>query len=76
VKVTRYLLPLLLVAYFAYGKLEFNPQSRFERWADGLYYYQVAQHVANGDGDGLVTSVSLYGQGLRDMPTPTNAQPL
>ncbi len=70
----RYILPLLLLAFFAQAKLELNPQSRYERMSDGLFYYQIAEHVA--DGDGLLTSVSLYGQGLREMPSPTTVQPL
>jgi hypothetical protein len=41
---------------------------------DGDYYYQVARHVA--EGDGLVTSVSLYHQGFKSLPHPTNIYPL
>jgi hypothetical protein len=41
---------------------------------DGDYYYQVARHVA--EGDGLVTSVSLYHQGFKRLPHPTNIYPL
>ena len=41
---------------------------------DGSYYYQVARHVA--DGDGLLTSVCLYNQGLRTLPTHTNIYPM
>ena len=41
---------------------------------DGDYYYQVARHVA--EGDGLVTSVSLYHQGFKTLPHPTNISPL
>lgn len=41
---------------------------------DGDYYYQVARHVA--EGDGLMTSVSLYHQGFRTLPHPTNIYPL
>jgi 4-amino-4-deoxy-L-arabinose transferase-like glycosyltransferase len=42
--------------------------------SDGSYYLQIARHVA--EGDGLVTSVCLYDQGLRTLPAPTNAYPL
>lgn len=42
--------------------------------ADGSYYYQVARHVS--EGDGLLTSVCLYNQGLRTLPTHTNIYPL
>ncbi|HEX9129666.1 MAG TPA: hypothetical protein VF850_10930 [Gemmatimonadaceae bacterium] len=41
---------------------------------DGSYYMQVARHVA--EGDGLLTSVCLYHQGLRTLPTRTNIYPL
>lgn len=41
---------------------------------DGAYYYQVARHVA--EGDGLTTSVSLYHQGFKTLPHPTNIYPL
>src|SRR5688572_4355417 len=41
---------------------------------DGSYYFQVARHVA--EGDGLLTSVCLYNQGLQKLPTHTNIYPL
>lgn len=41
---------------------------------DGDYYYNVARHVA--EGDGLVTSASLYHQGFKSLPHPTNIYPL
>ena len=41
---------------------------------DGSYYMQVARHVAAGDG--LLTSVCLYDQGLRSLPSRTNIYPL
>jgi hypothetical protein len=41
---------------------------------DGSYYMQVARHVAGGDG--LLTSVCVYDQGLRTLPSPTNIYPL
>ena len=44
------------------------------QFADAAYYYQVARHVA--EGDGLLTSVSLYNQGFRELPHPTNVYPL
>ena len=37
---------------------------------DGSYYMQVARHVAAGDG--LLTSVCIYDQGLRTLPARTN----
>ncbi len=73
-RLARYIIPMLLLLYFAHGKLALNPVSRYERMADGLFYYQIAQHVAAGEG--LLTSVSLYGQGLRELPAPTTVQPL
>lgn len=41
---------------------------------DGSYYMQVARHVA--EGDGLLTSVDIYDQGLRSLPARTNIYPL
>ena len=41
---------------------------------DGSYYFQTARHVA--EGRGILTSVSLYHQGLRHMPQPSNIYPL
>jgi hypothetical protein len=41
---------------------------------DGSYYMQVARHVA--EGDGLLTSVDVYDQGLRSLPARTNIYPL
>lgn len=41
---------------------------------DGSYYMQVARHVA--EGDGLLTSVCIYDQGLRSLPARTNIYPL
>jgi hypothetical protein len=71
---TRFALPVLLLCCFAWEKANLNPTSSLERYADGIYYFEIAQHVANGDG--LRTSVSLYGQGLHDMPAPATVQPL
>jgi hypothetical protein len=73
-RLTRFALPALLLCCFAWEKANLNPTSSRERYADGIYYFEIAQHVANGDG--LRTSVSLYGQGLRDMPAPATVQPL
>jgi hypothetical protein len=70
----RFALPALLLALFAVEKASLNPSSRYERQADGSYYFQIADHVAKGKG--LRTSVSLYGQGLRNMPAPATLQPL
>jgi len=41
---------------------------------DGRYYLQIARHVQ--EGDGLVSSVSLYHQGFRTWPHRTNQTPL
>lgn len=41
---------------------------------DGSYYMQVARHVAAGNG--LLTSVELYHQGLETLPAPTNIYPV
>ena len=55
-------------------KLAFDPEPIGHGRADGSFYYQVARHVASGDG--LRTSVSLYNQGLREIPAPTTIYPL
>jgi hypothetical protein len=68
------ILPLILLFGFAAGALGRNPVALDERQADGLFYYQIAQHVAAGEG--LLTSVSLFGQGLRELPATTTVQPL
>jgi hypothetical protein len=62
------LLLVLGVAIFSQrnGETEFG--------VDGSYYFQVARHVAAGDG--LVTSVCLYHQGLKRLPSKTNIYPL
>ena len=62
------LLVVLGVAIFSQrnGETEFG--------VDGSYYFQVARHVAAGDG--LVTSVCLYHQGLKRLPSKTNIYPL
>lgn len=41
---------------------------------DASYYYQIARHVA--EGDGLLTSVSLYHEGLDPLPAPARIYPL
>ena len=41
---------------------------------DGSYYLQVARHVA--EGEGLLSSVCLYDQGMRALPGRTNIYPL
>ncbi|HUP64018.1 MAG TPA: hypothetical protein VM557_01895 [Thermoanaerobaculia bacterium] len=41
---------------------------------DASYYFQIARHVANGDG--LLTSVSLYHQGLDPLPAQARIYPL
>jgi hypothetical protein len=41
---------------------------------DGSLYYQIARHVA--EGDGLQTSVSLYSWGFRILPHVTHVYPL
>jgi hypothetical protein len=41
---------------------------------DAGFYYQIARHVANGDGP--ATSVSLYHEGIRTLPQITRSAPL
>ena len=63
------LVPLLAL------KLLFNPSPLGDlQRDDGAFYYQVARHVA--EGDGLQTSVSLYHWGLEPLPHQTFSYPL
>jgi len=63
------LLPLLAL------KMSFNPSPLGDlKRDDGAFYYQIARHVA--EGDGLQTSVSLYHWGLRHLPHPSFSYPL
>lgn len=68
----RVLLILLLLALAAL-KLAFNP-ALGRNSLDGDFYYQIARNVL--EGQGLQTSVSLYHQGLKTLPHPSNAPPL
>ena len=67
------LLLAILGVFFAY-KLEFNPIPIGHARPDSTFYYQLARNVA--EGKGLRTSVSLYHQGLRDLPARTTIYPL
>ena len=62
-----------LLAALAAAKLVYNP-ALTRNSIDAGYYFQTARHVA--EGDGLVTSVSLYNQGLHPLPHPSNIYPL
>lgn len=55
-------------------KSQFDPYPVGDFGRDGSYYYQVARHVA--EGDGLVTSVALYHQGYPRLPHPSPVYPL
>jgi hypothetical protein len=70
----RRLLLLVLVVCGAVLKAAVVPVPVGPHALDGSYYFQVARHVA--DGDGLQTSVSLYHQGLRELPHTSFAYPL
>lgn len=63
-----------ILGLFLFQKLGFDPTPVGHHRADGTFYFQVARHVARGDG--LRTSVSLYEQGLREMPARSNVHPL
>jgi hypothetical protein len=69
----RLLLLALLLVFLVAFKAAFNP-SLGRNSLDGDYYYQIARHVA--EGDGLLTSVSLYHQGFKQLPHPTPIYPL
>lgn len=66
-------LACLLLAGFALLKLAFNPGLGRD-FLDGNYYFQIAQHVARGEG--LKTTVSLYHQGLKSFPHEVNVAPI
>ena len=55
-------------------KASYNPYPFRLLGTDGAYYYQVARHVS--EGDGLLTSVALYHQGLRQLPHASPIYPL
>lgn len=63
----------LLLVFIVASKAAFDP-GLGRHALDGAYYYQIARHVA--EGDGLLTSVSLYHQGLQQLPHPTPIYPL
>lgn len=69
----RRLVLAALLAGFAVLKLVQTPPADYYG-PDGGTYFQIARHVA--EGDGLVTSVSLYHQGLKHLPSPTTIYPL
>lgn len=70
----RFAVPSLLLLVFLAQKLAFDPDPVGRNRQDAVFYYQVAEHVAAGEG--LRTSVSLYNMGLRHLPAPTNIYPL
>lgn len=63
----------LLLALCALLKLVHAPPADYYG-PDGSTYFQIARHVA--EGDGLRTSVSLYNQGLKTLPGPATVYPL
>jgi hypothetical protein len=69
----RVALFVILIVGFSALKLTYGP-GYGPYGADGNYYFQIARHVA--EGRGLLTSVSLYHQGLRQMPQETSIYPL
>jgi len=62
-----------LLLTFAALKLVQTPPADYYG-PDGSTYFHIARHVA--EGDGLVTSVSLYHQGIKHLPAPTTIYPL
>jgi hypothetical protein len=72
--VARALVLAAILLGFLNQKLAFDPEPIGHGRADGSFYTQVAQHVASGDG--LRTSISLYNQGLRELPAPSTIYPL
>jgi len=68
----RRLLLVLVLLLLAAAKASFDP-GLGRNSLDGDYYFQIARHLA--EGDGLVTSVSLYHQGYKELPHPTTIYP-
>lgn len=66
------MLAVLLLAFALALRVRHTGTTEFG--VDGSYYFQVARHVAGGDG--LVTSADLYHQGLKRLPSQTNIYPL
>jgi hypothetical protein len=64
----------LILAVFLMLKLTYNPYPIGDFGRDGSFYYQVARHVA--EGEGLKTSVALYHQGLKHLPSPSTIYPI
>ena len=67
------LILILILAFLAVLKASFNPYPIGEFSTDGSYYYQMARHVA--DGQGLLTSVSAYRMGHKTLPYPSPGYP-
>ncbi|MCZ6464677.1 MAG: hypothetical protein O7A09_10105 [Proteobacteria bacterium] len=69
----RIVLVALLIGFSAM-KLATNPDPSGSEAGDGWGYLDVARHVA--EGDGLVTSVSVWHMGLDPLPHPSTLYPL
>lgn len=70
----RWLPPFLLCLLLVPLKLATLPAPTGPFLIDGSYYYQIARHVA--EGEGFKTSVSLYHEGLDPLPAPARIYPL
>lgn len=66
-------LAVVMITGMAAAKLAYSPALGANS-LDGNFYLQIARHVA--EGDGFVTSVSLYHQGLRTLPRMATVYPL
>ncbi len=71
--IIRRALLLAMLAAFA-GTLVWERPAPGAYGMDGAYYVHLAQHIASGRG--FITRVSLFMQGLREMPQPATAYPL
>ncbi|MFW5920460.1 MAG: hypothetical protein ACOCUS_01370, partial [Polyangiales bacterium] len=69
----QWALLLALLAPLLMWKLERNAHT-FHASVDGAYYTNIARHVR--DGDGLVTDVSLFHRGFRELPDVAPTYPL
>lgn len=63
-----------LLLGFLVLKLLYNPYPVGDFGYDGSFYYQIARHVS--EGHGLLTSVSLYHQGIMALPQPSTIYPI
>ena len=65
---------VVIVTALAAVKLVYSSAWTFPAGADGGYYTNIVQNLL--DGNGLVTNVSLYHRGFRELPHADSIYPL